>query len=530
MYVLLYLSGIKLDAMQKKEDQGYRNPAYIHDEGPLGDGPDTRSSLSTSSTSSRSSNKVMGTKLKVKGRQWYFWLAVIILIVIVIIVTVTTILVLKNKSDYEPTSSQVLLVNVSKTDNVTTSTSMTSSSSPTTEHHHTTREVTTTTLRTTTATTTTEQTAMTTQSSTSQPTHSIEERVSKTTTTTTTAAPSTVNTTTRDTTVKIKSTTTTPVQTTRKSTIASTTTSTTQTKAPVTTVTSQTSLQTTTTYVTNGNLSVAMSTILYNPDDVKSVTLRCNGRHKGDWKTITIRRQFKDSYEPVAVGVLNNNNDVEVFKFYPNVSHTISFGEYDVALTLVFDPFSCHQLTNFTCAFANEFESVTGRADIAIYMPPPQITLPHSIVENSELTLNCVAEVWGSTGSLVWKFKPEYATNFMEFSVEPTVDVETTNCTTRINSTLNFNPTMYENGAEFRCEIVDTFIHSQVKQTQSDDVTFKVVPSNYCEGKRQFTIHPHPHGPCTLVVYCLDTGPLVYEIECEPGQCYDYVKTACVAT
>ena len=54
------------------------------------------------------------------------------------------------------------------------------------------------------------------------------------------------------------------------------------------------------------------------------------------------------------------------------------------------------------------------------------------------------------------------------------------------------------------------------------------IPETFCDDKRQFTINKHPYEPCSLVVYCLSTGPLVYEIECDPGECYDAQTTKCV--
>ena len=108
-----------------------------------------------------------------------------------------------------------------------------------------------------------------------------------------------------------------------------------------------------------------MSEIIYHPDDVRSLTLSCEGRHQGDWRTLTIRRQFKDGYEPVAVAVLNEQSEVEVFKFYPNVSHVISVNDYDVTLILTFDPFLCVELTNFTCAIVNAEETASARANIS---------------------------------------------------------------------------------------------------------------------------------------------------------------------
>lgn len=116
---------------------------------------------------------------------------------------------------------------------------------------------------------------------------------------------------------------------------------------------------------------------------------------------------------------------------------------------------------------------------ILVYMPEPVILLPHGIVEDRKVTLRCVSEVWGASARIAWRFKPEYNTNFMDFSVEPVNNFTRKNCTTVINSTLEFTPTMFENGADFRCEIRDQAFHPQVVQTVSSDVKLKVVPSKY---------------------------------------------------
>lgn len=108
-----------------------------------------------------------------------------------------------------------------------------------------------------------------------------------------------------------------------------------------------------------------MGSILYNPTDVTSLTLRCEGRHKGAWETMTIRKQFKDSYEPIAVAVMNKDNLVEVFKLLPNVSHFIDVTTDHVVLTLDLDPFYCGDLTNYTCALGNDQETVTAKADVS---------------------------------------------------------------------------------------------------------------------------------------------------------------------
>lgn len=116
---------------------------------------------------------------------------------------------------------------------------------------------------------------------------------------------------------------------------------------------------------------------------------------------------------------------------------------------------------------------------IAVFMPEPVMSLPHSIVEDAEVSLNCVAEVWGFDSTIVWKFKPEFSTKFLDFSVAPSNNFTTTNCSTVINSTLTFNISMYENGAAFRCQIVSNWTNPYVIQPSSSDVIVKVVPSKF---------------------------------------------------
>lgn len=75
------------------------------------------------------------------------------------------------------------------------------------------------------------------------------------------------------------------------------------------------------------------------------------------------------------------------------------------------------------------------------------------------------------------------------------------------------------------------FVILKIYQKEIDSLQFRYLFSfteSFCDDKRQFTINKHPYEPCSLVVYCLNTGPLVYEIECEPGQCYDANSTKCV--
>lgn len=114
---------------------------------------------------------------------------------------------------------------------------------------------------------------------------------------------------------------------------------------------------------------------------------------------------------------------------------------------------------------------------VSVFMPEPVVTLPHSIVEDAEVSLNCVAEVWGSDATIAWKFKPEFATKFLDFSVLPYNNVTRNNCSTIVNSTLTFNISMYEDGADFRCMIISNWSNPDVIQPIHSDVKIKVVPS-----------------------------------------------------
>ena len=105
--------------------------------------------------------------------------------------------------------------------------------------------------------------------------------------------------------------------------------------------------------------------------------------------------------------------------------------------------------------------------------------LPHSVVEDREVALNCVAEVWGANGDIVWKFKPNSLDKFMDFSVKPVNKRTFNNCTTVINSTLTFNISLYEHESVFRCEIEQHWENPIVLQTRHTDITLQVVPSEF---------------------------------------------------
>ena len=111
---------------------------------------------------------------------------------------------------------------------------------------------------------------------------------------------------------------------------------------------------------------------------------------------------------------------------------------------------------------------------------PPLMEIPHSVIENKNISLECGVTLWGNESSLVWKFKPETSDTFMTFNVAPVNNITYDDCITTITTTLTFAPTMYEHGAEFRCQIEPR--ESDVRILRDSDyagVNLKVVPSKF---------------------------------------------------
>lgn len=472
--------------MTVTDENSYRNPSYNHDESKTCDGPDSRSS--NSSYSSQSSMKTIGTKLqRQRGKLWL--VIAIILVVIVAVVTVSLAIYFSQGSWNREQVKQAGIVGDTVFNDTTLEMSLKKQYSL--------------------------DTAMTSNKPSKRPKN---ENVTNTPTATTQEefVPIQMNTWTNLNNVPVEHT-----EATHK-------TATAVTYGSTTTVNTTAVLHTSPTMNMNhtGNVSERLSEIPYNPDEVKELTVQCRARYHGDWETMIVSRHFKDSVNTLIV-VGRRLLDVTVL--HPNIIYHISVHNESMVLTLRFKQFTCEDLANYTCTVRHALENALEKADISIFMPDINMEVPHAIVEGKEIDLECTAKVWQSSATIVWKFKPQNSTQYLDFSIYPVTDVIKNNCSTLIKSVMTFTPTTFENSSNFRCQLQYNWTDPLVVQKDYVDTKLLVVPSNYCEGKQHFNIHPHPFGPCTLVVYCLDTSPLVYEVECEPGQCYDYVKTACVS-
>ena len=104
--------------------------------------------------------------------------------------------------------------------------------------------------------------------------------------------------------------------------------------------------------------------------------------------------------------------------------------------------------------------------------------LPHSVVENLLITLQCTVDVFDTNATVIWKFRPSGSDRFMDFSVAPVTEVtQKSQCTYYINSTLTFTPTMYENGSDFRCELSVPWWNPSIVQEKSAAAVLRVLPS-----------------------------------------------------
>jgi len=86
---------------------------------------------------------------------------------------------------------------------------------------------------------------------------------------------------------------------------------------------------------------------------VNAITLQCVAEYSGAWESLTIQKQFKDGYEPIAVATPTEQNDVEVVTTYPNITYLISETASSITMTLNIEPFRCIDLTNYTCTMVH---------------------------------------------------------------------------------------------------------------------------------------------------------------------------------
>ena len=92
--------------------------------------------------------------------------------------------------------------------------------------------------------------------------------------------------------------------------------------------------------------------------------MSCQAFHEGNLKSLDLRRQFKDGYEPIATILVASESDTSVLVFPNTVTHKKIERKYEMLLRVTFDPFDCGDLTNFSCAAVTEEKSESAIAKI----------------------------------------------------------------------------------------------------------------------------------------------------------------------
>ncbi|XP_069138363.1 uncharacterized protein [Argopecten irradians] len=259
----------------------------------------------------------------------------------------------------------------------------------------------------------------------------------------------------------------------------------------------------------------------------KKLTLTCEAINMAGWSDLYILRNGNDI--PETVGTVRAGFQFpSVSVLDPDFSSQISYKDDAIAFILESDNPYCSKVTNYTCVVRAIPGTFTAVTEVKVRQIEPTIIVPKSVVAENNITLQCSAEIHGQRGTLKWKIRPPGMQTFYDLSTSPVTSQTFSNCSNFINSTLVFLPKASDNGSHFRCVIEGADGATQQVDYPKTDVEFHVIPNTFCVNKPPYTIHTHPYSPCKLVIYCFPTGPLVYEINCDPGTCYDKDNTKCV--
>ncbi|XP_021365674.1 uncharacterized protein LOC110458339 isoform X2 [Mizuhopecten yessoensis] len=259
----------------------------------------------------------------------------------------------------------------------------------------------------------------------------------------------------------------------------------------------------------------------------KKLTLTCEAINVAGWSDLHIIRHDADVKETVGI-VTAGFQYPSVSVLDPDFSSQISYKNDAVAFVLESDIPYCSGVTNYSCIVRAVPGTFTAVTEVKVKQLEPSVIVPKSVVAEKNITLQCSAEIHGQSGTIKWKIRPPGMQSFYDLSTSPVTSQTFSNCSTSINSTLIFVPKTSDNGSHFRCVVEGSDGAIEKADYPKTDVEFNVIPDTFCADKAVYTIHTHPYSPCNLVIYCFQTGPLVYEINCDPGTCYDKDNTKCI--
>ncbi|XP_033750122.1 uncharacterized protein LOC117334548 isoform X2 [Pecten maximus] len=184
----------------------------------------------------------------------------------------------------------------------------------------------------------------------------------------------------------------------------------------------------------------------------EKMTLTCEAINMAGWSDLQIFRNDNDVTETVGTvkaGFLFPSVSV----LDPDFSSQISYKDDAIAFVLESDIPYCSKVTNYSCivrALPGTFTAVT---EVKVKQVEPTIIVPKSVVAEKNITLQCSADIHGQRGAIRWKIRPPGMQTFYDLSTTPVTSQTFSNCSTSINSTLEFLPKASDNGSHFRCVI-----------------------------------------------------------------------------
>ncbi|XP_052102776.1 uncharacterized protein LOC127736229 [Mytilus californianus] len=292
-----------------------------------------------------------------------------------------------------------------------------------------------------------------------------------------------------------------------------------------------TSVSTTSTAQATSTSSVDTTTIElsgYNISSSSPFLLTCEVKNIPGWIDLLIYRHYGNNQSGLLAQMTAGAIVPTVIVVDDSLTFSANHHSDAITMVLMAQNFECNHAGTYSCSVSSANVVVSDETDIKVVSEPPEIYFPVGVVEDRTMSLDCVVEFEGTSGDIKWTFSPPLLGNmFYDLSIVPDTKNSSMSCTTKLESKLTFTPGMYDNGSNFRCEVVnaDGYNGATVLQTT---VPFYVLHNSICTN-RMFEIFNHPYQPCGKIIYCSENGILVFEIPCPlPGYCYDALLTDCV--
>ncbi|XP_071170809.1 uncharacterized protein [Mytilus edulis] len=266
----------------------------------------------------------------------------------------------------------------------------------------------------------------------------------------------------------------------------------------------------------------------YNISSSSPFLLTCEVKNIPGWIDLLIYRHYGNNQSGLLAQMTAGPIVPTVIVVDDSLTFSANHHSDAITMVLMAQNFECNHAGTYSCSVSSATVVVSDETEINVVSEPPAIYFPVGIVEDRTMSLDCIVEFEGTSGDIKWTFSPPGLGNmFYDLSIDPDTKNSSMSCTTKLESKLTFTPGMYDNGSNFRCEVVNAEGYNGATVLQKT-VPFYVLHNSICTN-RIFEIFNHPYQPCGKIIYCSENGILVFEIPCpSPGYCYDALLTDCV--